>query len=61
MGKPTRCIHEETCILGQRHLSCRRELAEGNQTFCIPFVKGPLDATLFCVVCGLPPDKESLL
>lgn len=33
MGKPTWSIHEEKCILSQRHLSCRCELAEGNQSF----------------------------
>ncbi len=29
----TRCISEEKCIVAQRHLACRRELAEGDQLF----------------------------
>ncbi len=30
----TRYISEEKCIVGWRHLACRRELAEGEQSFC---------------------------
>ncbi len=28
-----RYISEEKCIVGRRHLACRRELAEGKQSF----------------------------
>ncbi len=35
MLKPyTRYIHKEKRIVGQCHLACRWELAEGDQTFC---------------------------
>ncbi len=30
----TRSISVEKCISGLRHLVCRRELAEGEQSFC---------------------------
>ncbi len=30
----TRCISEEKCIAGRRHLTCRHELAEDDQSFC---------------------------
>ncbi len=29
----TRKLHEEKCIAGRRHLACRHELAEGDQSF----------------------------
>ncbi len=29
-----RCISEEKCIAGRRHLACRCELAEGDQSLC---------------------------
>ncbi len=51
----TRYISEEKCIVGQRLLACRRELAEGEQSFraqCESTV--PLRfAWLFCIALSV--------